>query len=71
LKPPTRCSKCGKLLFSTRARAEEAAYRLQHDHGARMFAYAEHGGWHLTAEPADEMSAPRKDGAGRRRRRRE
>jgi hypothetical protein len=42
-------------LFSSKARAEEAAYRLQHDHGARMFAYAEHGGWHLTTEPVDEV----------------
>ena len=55
MKPPPVCTKCGKLTFATRAKAEEAAYRLQHDHGTRLYAYEEHGGWHLTAEPLQRL----------------
>ena len=50
MNPPPVCAKCGKLTFASRAEAEAAAYRLQLDHGKRMYAYSEHGGWHLTAD---------------------
>jgi hypothetical protein len=50
MKPPPVCGKCGKVTFASKAKAEEAAYRLQHDHGTRLYAYADHGGWHLTAD---------------------
>ncbi len=58
MKPPPVCAKCGKLTFASRAKAEEAAYRLQHDHGTRLYAYPEHGGWHLTADPLQRRDRP-------------
>lgn len=60
MNPPSVCGKCGKLTFASKAKAEEAAYRLQHDHGTRLFAYADHGGWHLTAEPVQRKDRPRR-----------
>jgi hypothetical protein len=58
---PPLCAKCGKLTFPSKARAEEAAYRLQHDHGTRFYAYPEHGGWHLASDQLPRRKRPRRD----------
>ena len=56
---PRRCAECGKLTFATRAQAEEAGYRLQHEHESRFYAYREHDEWHLTTEVQEGLPPQR------------